>query len=301
MKIRDIITKGSFQVKELSQDSQLTAEIQQRLADLGCLDPPADGNFGPVSKLALIQFAKTVDLELGESITAALAQALLDSKVDELFPLQLGANLESRIIKYMQLRNYWFARLPDFHTIVYLEGSNEDGSLNDDAPNKFNDRRIVLTIENGKPKMLGNWECTTEPGRHYTMNPVNIGGAARIALSQFKAWIVGTHHGLSGHDNHEALVQRADITVYRDLNKDFKRIGDKTDVGSSFGINQHSGHNQAVENIGRASAGCLVGRTDKGHKEFMKIIKTDGRYVANNGYRFMTTVIGGDDLQNKVP
>jgi peptidoglycan hydrolase-like protein with peptidoglycan-binding domain len=301
MKIRDIITNGSFQVKELSQDSQLTAEIQQRLAELGCLDPPPDGNFGPVSKLSLIQFAKTVGLELGESISADLAQALLDSKADTLLPVELGTDLASRIIKYMQLRNYWFARLPDYHTIVYLEGSNENGSLNDAAPNKFNDRRIVVTIENKRPKILGNWEATSEPGRHYTMNPVNVGGTARIALSQFKAWIVGTHHGLSGHDSHEALVQRADITVYRDLNKDFKRIGDQTDIGSSFGINQHSGHNQAVENIGRASAGCLVGRTDQGHKEFMKIIKTDLRYEANNGYKFMTTVIGGDDLQNKVP
>jgi hypothetical protein len=301
MKIRDVITKGSFQLKELSQDSQLTAEIQTRLSELGCLDPPADGNFGPISKLSLQQFAKTVGLELDLTIDAALAQALLDSKAETLLPVQLGTDLASRIIKYMQLKNFWFARLPDYHTIVYLEGNNEDGTLNNDEPNKFNDRRMVITIDGKKPKILGNFEATTEPGRHFTLNPVNPKGTARIALSQFKAWRVGTHHGLSGTDNHEALVQVGDVTVFRDLNKDFKRTGDKTDVGSSFGINQHSGHNQSVGNIGRASAGCLVGRTDKGHKEFMKTIKTDLRFDASNGYKFMTTVIGGDDLQNKVP
>ena len=48
--------------------------------------------------------------------------------------------------------------------------------------------------------------------------------------------------------------------------------------------------------IGRASAGCLVGRTRKGHREFMKIVKSDARYRANHGYRFMTGVLAGSEL-----
>ena len=50
-----------------------------------------------------------------------------------------------------------------------------------------------------------------------------------------------------------------------------------------------------------ASAGCLVGRTKEGHKEFMAIIKQDRRYVANNDYVFYTTIIPGDDLLKRFP
>ena len=45
--------------------------------------------------------------------------------------------------------------------------------------------------------------------------------------------------------------------------------------------------------IGRASAGCLVGRTKAGHRAFMSLCKADSRYQANNSYRFATTVLPG--------
>ena len=43
--------------------------------------------------------------------------------------------------------------------------------------------------------------------------------------------------------------------------------------------------------VGRASAGCLVGRTRAGHTAFMRYCKADPRYLANNGYRFMAAVM----------
>jgi hypothetical protein len=45
--------------------------------------------------------------------------------------------------------------------------SNSDGTLNDDAPNKFNDLRIVFTIgASGRPDVDSSiWDGTTEPGR----------------------------------------------------------------------------------------------------------------------------------------
>jgi hypothetical protein len=77
--------------------------------------------------------------------------------------------------------------------------------------------RMVIAVEKGgKATVLGNWEATTEPGRHYTevklLNPL---GAARIAFGQYRAWKVGIHR-----NDHEALRQTRDITVYRDANRD---------------------------------------------------------------------------------
>lgn len=146
--------------------------------------------------------------------------------------------------------------------------------------------------------IVGNWQATTEPGSHYTFQPMNPKGAARIAFGQYKAWSVGIH---GNADPHEALVQVEPVTVYRDFNKDFKRTGDKLDTGDDFYINQHWGYDAPVNDIKNAASGDLVGRTREGHREFMAIIKQDKRYVANHNYVFYTTIIPGDDLVKKFP
>lgn len=301
MKLQEIIANdATVLINDLAIDIVLAGEVQNRLIGLGCLDPPADGDFGTVSKFVLSEFAKKAGIDYEEKIDKPLAEALLDHSAESFLPLTLGNNFVSRIIKYMQLRNYWTARLPDFLNIVYVEGANENGSLNDDKFNVFNDRRIVFAIVNGKPEVKMNVLATTEPGDFYTENPLNSGGAARIAFNQYKAWRVGIHRA-SSPLRHEALVQVGVLSVHRDLNKDGKRTGDAIDVGSGFAINQHSGHDAPVGNIGKASAGCLVGRKHDEHKEFMKIVKTDARYKkALSGYKFISTIIAGDDLKNKI-
>jgi hypothetical protein len=125
------------------------------------------------------------------------------------------------------------------------------------------------------------------------MNPMNPKGAARIALGQYKSWAVGTHVGASGKDPHEALIQCAPIDVYRDSKKDFKREGPI--YTGIFGVNQHWGYDQPKDDVGTASAGCLVGEKRDGHRAFMAVIKSDPRFRANNGYKFVTAVIPGHE------
>jgi len=47
--------------------------------------------------------------------------------------------------------------------IVCLEAADLDGTPNANKPNGFNDLRLVLTLQDGKPVILGKWEGTTEP------------------------------------------------------------------------------------------------------------------------------------------
>lgn len=295
------VPAGGVSFKDLAVDRELAREIQIRLRDLGILDPPVDGDLGPVSRLALKVFSKLVGEPFDEeTVSKPIAKALVENSSASLLPVEPGDDFAGRIVKYMQLKDYWLARAPNFLNIVYVEGVDEDGALNDDAPNKWNDRRLVIQIKNKKPVIVGNWDATTEPGRHFVVTPMNPKGAARIAFGQYKSWRVGFHNA-SKPSRHEALVQVDVITVHRDLNKDFKRTGDKTDVGSGFAVNQHKGFNMPVGDIGKASAGCLVGRTNKGHEEFMALVKTDPRYKeATKGYKFMTTVIAGDDLKKTI-
>jgi len=199
--------------------------------------------------------------------------------------------LAHQIIQYMTAKSYQVFTGPRQYNIVYVEGMNVDGSLNSDAPNVFNDRRFVIQVLNAKATIIGNWEETTEPGNHYTRQPMNPRGAARIAFGQYTAWQVGRH----GSDRHEALVQVLNCKVHRDLNRDMQRTGDRTDTGL-FGINQHWGYDLPVNNIANASAGCLVGRTREGHREFMQLVKADSRYQRDRRFIFTTTVIAGDDL-----
>lgn len=301
MKLQQIIANGlSIHLSDLALDPVLAGEIQTRLIQLGCLDAPADGDFGPVSKLVLHRYAQQAGISFNERIEADLAQSLLNFTPDSFLPLTLGNDFASRVVKYMQLRNFWLAKLPDFLNIIYVEGADADGQPNADTFNKFNDRRLVISIVNGKPTLLLNVLATTEPGRFYTEHPENSLGAARIVFGQYKAWRVGIHKAGTPLA-HEALVQVAALSVCRDLNKDGKRTGDRVFLGAGFGINQHSGHNASANDIGKASAGCLVGRATAEHQQFMKLVKTDPRFTEGTmGYTYVSTIIAGDDLKKKV-
>lgn len=303
MKLAEIVTtKTAVSLPHLAVDRKLAKEVQARLIAFGCLDPKADGVFGEVSKLGLASFAHRQGLRVNGRIGPQLATALLDTKPSTFIPLRLGDDLGSRLVRYMQAKDYYVARLPRQVNIVYLEGSDVRGRHNADAPDLWNDRRIVFVIDpDGRPRIMLNVPATTEPGLFYTRNPINPGGAARIAFDQYKAWSVGTHRAKT-KSAQEALVQTGRITVFRDKNKDGKRTGDRVDVGGGFGVNQHGTLGAAgPKTIGKWSAGCLVAREPEDHRRFMRIVRRDQRFAVNNSYRFMTTVIAGDDLDVAIP
>ena len=195
-------------------------------------------------------------------------------------------DLAARIVRAMEQRGYAVDRAAGEINIVYVEGASADGVPNGDAANAFNDRRMLIRFEGAAPTIVGNWPATTEPGRRYTVQPINAGGAARIAFGQYRAWQVGMHRG-----HHEALVQTGGtVTVCRDANKDYERDGDRQTTGF-YGINQHHGYDFPQDDIRTASAGCLVGRTVAGHREFMALVKSDPRYRADNRFAFRTTLL----------
>lgn len=277
-------------------DTPLCRELQTLLGKLGLLDPPVDLQFGPVSHWALDALLKKLGLSGAMIIDAPVARALLDAAGADPFRVKPRKSLAGRLVQALEAKGYWIQRHPDCVNIVYVEGMDPDGTPNVDAPNVFNDARFVLRITpSGLPDIVDAWEATTEPGEYYTViEPLDPRGAARIAFGQYKAWSVGVH--MAGKKSaHEALKQTAAIKVHRDINKDFERAGDETFEGL-FGINQHHGFDLKKSDIGRASAGCLVGRTKSGHAAFMRLCKEDPRYLSNNSYRFMTAVLASTDV-----
>lgn len=273
-------------IKLVEATPELVKAVQQLLG------VAADGIPGPKTLEAFRRFKQQYFLSDPDWLGSTTAKKLLELS----FNFQKGINrdltLASRIIRYCLAQNYSIAVGERLYNIVYVEGINVDGSSNNDRLNEWNDRRIVIEIVGGKPKIVGNWVATSEPGAKYTYSPLNPEGAARIAFGQYTSWRVGIHK------DHEALVQVADIKIHRDRNKDGSRAGDPVRIGC-YGINQHWGYDMA--HVNGASAGCLVGQSRNGHREFMRIIKQDKRACADKNYIFLTAVISGDDLIKQFP
>ena len=206
------------------------------------------------------------------------------SRVSALKQSPVASDLAHLVVAAMERKGYQVDRGPGELNIVYVEGMNPDGTPNADEANKWNDLRLVIRFEGGVPKIVGEWAATTEPGRYWTENPMSPLGAARIEFGQYKSWQVGMHR-----NNHEALVQTGgEVTVCRDLNKDGQRTGDKRQTGE-FGINQHWGYD--LPEVEKASAGCLVGQSKDGHRQFMALVKSDPRYQANRKHVFAAAIL----------
>jgi hypothetical protein len=291
MLLQDV--KDTIPFSQIGGDLALVKEIQGLLTSYGYLDPPVDGKFGPVSRWALSEFAYRAGLSISSGLNKELSLALLTNN-NTLPDTSPSGTWFDKVIEYMNINEYWICRHPEVYNIVYLEGVDKDGSLNDNTPNQFNDLRVVFSLNSNGQPVIASWEGTTEPGLYWTKHPMVPQGAARIAFNQYKSWCIGIHHA-GKPSAHEALVQVEPVLVYRDLNKDFMRQGDKTDYGL-FGINQHWGYNAPKDDLGQTSAGCLVGRSKAGHLEFMSMIKSDPRYLANSSYRFMTAIMPGDKV-----
>jgi hypothetical protein len=304
MRLQTFFQAGTlkFGMDTIAADEELSRHIQDILTWLNFLNPPTDGLFGPISSEALRDFQDVFGDELKDEkgfLGKATAKKLIETDPSEIPQPEIDLtenDLPAKIIGYMLKKSYRVSVGANQYNIVYVEGINEDGSLNNNDPNSFNDRRMVIEIPDKKPVLVNHWQATTEPGSHATMNPNMQDGAARIAFGQYKAWRVGIHYG-GGSEPHEALEQILPVSIYRDENKDFKRSGDKLFTGI-FGINQHWGFDYPYNDISSTSWGSLVGRRRDGHREFMTIIKQDKRYQLNAEYHFLTTIISGQDLIN---
>lgn len=263
----------------------MNKETQEQLTRLRYLDPPADGKWGAQSSAALKLFQH--DAELPETGTPN-AEVLTLLKQTPERQIKLGSDFASRVIQYMLGQGYWVPVGERAYTIAYVEGVNADGSINNDAPNEWNDRRLVIEIAEDVPKIIGNWTATSEPGDYWENHPMNDSGCARICFGQWAAWSMGYHNG-----RYKALVQSGSIKVTRDKNRDFARTNDAVEEGE-FGINQHHGYDCPY--VDNNSAGCLVGCSVAGHQDFVEVLEGDRRYQTNSGYQFYTAVIDGSKL-----
>ncbi len=129
------------------------------------------------------------------------------------------------------------------------------------------------------------WPVTTDPGLAYRKTPyANTKGTAILKSGQYRgAFHIGLHRG-----QYSALVQRGEVTVYRDNNKD-STLDHVDEEKGYFGINIHraSAH-RSLDDVGVYSAGCQVFSDPDDFNEFMSLCqKSATRY----GIRFTYTLL----------
>jgi len=195
---------------------------------------------------------------------------------------QIQAKLASSIVAYARSHKWVIRTGERQYNIFYVRGMNLDGSLNNNEPNEFNDLRVVIEFVGGVPRIVGMWDATADPGAYYVKNPMNRAGTAFLKEGQYRAWKIGYHKGKV-----LALVQTGGpVTVTRN----------GVPYTGYYGINQHSGYDYPKTNVKDASAGCMGGRTRKGHKQFMKLLQQDADYVRDRNYTFYTGIINANNL-----
>jgi hypothetical protein len=282
-----------LEAARLVRRPELVAEVQAQLAHHGLLDPPADGLLGSCSQWALGAFCHGASLPFAGTLTPAAAAALLQDA--PVLPLRPDGSLAGRIAAALAARGDWLCRHPDCVNIVYVEGMNELGRKIPRRPDAFDDLRLLLRIgAGGRPEIAGAWGATTASGRPAVEGPAEPQGAPRLTLGTHRGWVLG-RTAIGTELEQEALVQVLPLAVTRDANRDFRRAGDAGERGL-FLIDQHGGLDAPRERVGGVGAGCLVGRSQDGHRRFMELLRQDARWRANAAHLFATSILAAEAL-----
>lgn len=81
MKLQDFLGKNiRYDVNAIAADAELSRQIQVRLIDLGFLEPPADGRFGPISTAALNRFQSLMQCQEPGYLGAKTSEKLIEAK-----------------------------------------------------------------------------------------------------------------------------------------------------------------------------------------------------------------------------
>ena len=115
---------------------------------------------------------------------------------------------------YEYIQNY-YARNGYPWEEINIFGIRDESNMDKDVVNDW------ICIADSKSKIVYRFRGSTDPGVYYTKNLFSRGleGVAHIAMGHHpKVYMVGLHRG-----KYQALIQTgAKITVWRDVDKDFK-------------------------------------------------------------------------------
>ena len=184
--------------------------------------------------------------------------------------MDLTKNKIRSIINALKGKKYVVYTRPYELNIVGVRSKNN-------VAGKFDDRLFVFW-KNDENKWEGKtYEITTDPATYFLQKPLSKLGSAILKEGQWKdAYGIGSHR-----KSYEAVVQKKDVIVYRDYNRDaILDWNNGREETGLFGINIHkAGAN--TEDIGKYSAGCQVFRNVADFEEFMTLARKQKQLYGN--------------------
>jgi hypothetical protein len=198
-----------------------------------------------------------------------------------------------QIIALFKKKGYIFSQKALKLNIV---GVRKDNSVSD----SFDDEIHVLYREIGAgPVTHLLFKATTDPGKHWLMNPMNIRGCAIMVPGQYiDVYSIGKHQG-----KYEALVQTGEILFVRDSNRDSNldfslyRDPEKRRVGAvmaRIGANIHRASEiKKSVNVGMYSAACQVIQEVENHLLLMSLAHS--QVMSGGGSKFSYTLTEEQD------
>lgn len=159
--------------------------------------------------------------------------------------------------------------------------------------NLFDDYLVVIYKTANGRWTRKCYPITTEPGTYYMIKKLlNPKGTAILAPGQYRGcWEIGKHKGL-----YKALVQKKNVKVYRDSNRDniYDMLNHRTDTGV-FGLNIHrSNEYVTAKYVDSYSAGCQVFANPKDFTAFMRICEEQRVRYGNS---FTYTLLNEEDVR----
>ena len=159
--------------------------------------------------------------------------------------------------------------------------------------NKFDDFLVMMYKDKNLNPICKVYPITTDPGEYWLKNPINPRGTAVLVPGQYRGtWKLGKHQ-----NNYEALVQRKEVKVWRDNNKDevidYRQL--KLINQGYFGINIHRSnpYDQSYV-VGKWSAGCQVFQKVADFNEFMQLCRDSAELYGNS---FTYTLLTEQELR----
>jgi len=188
-----------------------------------------------------------------------------------------------QIQKAVETKGYKYFEEGDYNVNIIGIRNSAPGNK---VTNVFDDWLTISYKENGVWKFF-MWNATTDPGKAPMLKGNNGTGTARVVPGQYP----GSHMIRLHQGKYEALGQKANISVYRDADKDAEYDTDKITTGI-YGINIHKAGQDSTW-VDSWSEGCQVFKRVKDFDAFMKICKQSAKLHGNS---FTYTLIESKDI-----
>ena len=205
------------------------------------------------------------------------------------------------IIKAMKKKGYkFFSR--GFYNLNII-GIRSNNSQSD----KFDDEIHVLFTDDRSIERHEIFACTTDPGKHWLLNPMNPKGTIIMVPGQYRGvYALGLHNRSRPTKSYRALEQIKPITYVRDNSKDSKldfelysdmttdHNSDKFEISNSKTNIHRASKWKTLLNVGLYSAGCQVIQKPNRFDDFMNLCELQVNW--GQGATFSYTLLEEKDF-----